>query len=365
MPIDAAVWGQCRQALDNLLRYAERDKFAEMRDAVAAAHFAGAYAAVGEDGGFDELMELVDEDVVASIMGDAAVDFAVRPDPRGRTLIDRYLDERGAREPPAGREFLRALKASRVGVFEVLSAGGGAFELRDALEEGATFHVTLDPDLDPLEPGELIGARLAPFRDSFCFAGGVWTLAPNTLDALRSAWAGEGAEEFVADPDFADVSPDELKAGVRDNLAAMISTMVLQQELAETTFDEEDDEPYEPTRVSWDVADEPAAAARLDSLPECARWPDDIGEGDGPVWSWLDLEAVEGLDEEEKANADYLLGTIRLGDGKLELFVSTASLADEGRALIEEALAGLVGEGRAEPYSMERALAEEDEPPTS
>lgn len=242
MAIDAAVWGQCRQALDNLLRYAERDKFAEMRDAIAAAHFAGAYAAVGEDGDFDELMELVDEDVVASILGDAAIDFAVRADPRGRTLVDRYLDERGARETPAGREFLRALKASRVGVFEVLSAGaGGTFELRDALEEGATFQVAGDPDLDPLEPGELVGARLAPFRDRFCFAGGVWTLAPDTLDALRSAWAGEGAEEFVVDPDFADVSADELRAGVRDNLAAMISTMVLQQELAWT--DEEDGGP--------------------------------------------------------------------------------------------------------------------------
>jgi hypothetical protein len=358
MAIDAAVWGQCRQALDNLLRYAERDKFAEPLSAIGAAHLASAYAALGEDGGFEELTDLVGEDVVAAVMDDASLDFAVRADPRGRTLIDRYLDERGAREPPAGREFLRALKASRVGVFEVLSEGaGGELALRDVLEEGATFHVASDPDLDPLEPGEVVGARLTPFRGRFCFAGGVWSLAPHVLDGLRSAWAGEGAEEFVADAEVADVSADELRAGVRENLAAMISTMVIQQELAMTASDE-DGEPYDPTRVSWDVADEDAAAARLDALPECGRWPEKADD-DPPIWSWLDLEAVEDLDEEEKANADYLLGTIRLGAGKLELFVSTASLAEEGRALLEEALAGLLGEGRAEPFSMERALAEE------
>jgi hypothetical protein len=353
MAIDAAVWGQCRQALDNLLRYAERDKFAELRDAVGAAHLAAAYAAVGEDGGYDELMELVDEDVVASIMDDAMIDFAVRADPRGRTLVDRYLDERGVREPPAGREFLRALKASRVGVFEVLSAGDGeTFELRDALEDGATFHAAGDPDLDPLEPGELVGARLAPFRDRFCFAGGVWTLAPDSLDALRSAWAGEGADEFAADPDAADLSANELRAGVRDNLAALISNMVIQQELGDAAFE---DEPYEPTRVSWSVADERAATARLDALAECARWPE---EGDALIWSWIDLEAVEGLSEEEKADADCLLGTIQLGEGELRLFVSSTSLAEDGRALLEEALAGLLSDGRTEPFSMEQAIAE-------
>ena len=359
MPIDAATWGQCRQALDNLTKYAERDKFAELRDAVGAAHFASAYAAVGEDGGFDELMELVDEDVVASVLGDAAIDFAVRPDPRGRTLVDRYLDERSARETPVGREFLRALKASRVGVYEVLSEdAGGAFELRDALGDGATLHVAADPDLDPLQPGELIGARLSPFRDAFCFAGGVWAIRSEGLEALRSALAGDGVEEFVGDPDLGGVSADELRAGVRENLAAMISNLVIQQELGEAALDDDEDEPYEPTRVSWDVADERAAAARLDAHSECARWPRDTA-GDEPIWSWLDLETAASLDDEdlEAGEDDNLLGTIRLGGGKLELFVNSALRAESGLLLIEEALAGLLRNGRTEPFSLDRALA--------
>lgn len=360
MPIDAATWGQCRQALDNLMKYAERDKFADLRDAVGAAHFAGAYAVVGDDGGLDELVELVDEDVVASILGDATLDFAVRPDPRGRTLVDRYLDERGARETPVGRDFLRALKASSVGVYEVLSDGaGGAFELRDALGDGATLQVAADPDLDPLEPGELIGARVSHFRGAFCFAGGVWTIRSEGLEALRSALAGDGVEEIVDDPDFGGVSAEELRAGVRENLAAMISNLVIQQELGDAAFDDdEDDEPYEPTRVSWDVADESAAAMRLDAHPECARWPEEAAGGEA-IWSWLDLDTGAGLDEEdpEAGEDDDLLGTIRLGGGKLELFVNSELRAENGQLLLEEALAGLLRNGRAEPFSLDQALA--------
>ena len=231
MAMDAAVWGQCQEALQNLLKYVDRDKFAEGRDAIGAAHFAAAYAAVGEDGDFDALVDLIDEDLVAGIADEAGLDFAVRADSRGRTLVDRYLDERGARETPAGREFLRGLKASRVGVFEVLSGEDGSLELRDELEAGPTLRVADDPEMEPLKGGEVIGARLLPFRDRLCFAGGIWLLEPDSVDALKSAWSGEAAQELAADPDE-ELSAEELQAGLRDNLAAMLSNLVIQQELA-------------------------------------------------------------------------------------------------------------------------------------
>lgn len=234
MTIEPTVWGQCQQALGALLKYAERDKFADMRDLVGAAHLATAYAAVGDDGGYDELVELIDEEVVAGVTDDALLDFAVRPDPGGVTLIDRYLSERGARETPAGRDFLRGLKESRVGVFEVVAeAEDGGGQLRDVLSDEARIAVAGDPDLDPLTEGEFVGARLVPFRGEVCFAGGVWTLEPGSVEAIQAAWSGEDAEELADDPDFADVTAEELLAGVRENLPALISSMVLEQELGD------------------------------------------------------------------------------------------------------------------------------------
>lgn len=244
MTIEATIWGQCQQALGGLLKYAERDKFADMRDLVGAAHLATAYAAVGDDGGYDELVELIDEEVVAGVTDDALLDFAVRPDPDGVTLIDRYLTERGARETPAGRDFLRGLKGSRVGVFEVLAEtedGGG--RLRDVLADGPGIEVAGDPDLDPLLQGEFVGARLVPFRGEVCFAGGVWTLEPDSVEAIQAAWSGADAEELAADPDYADLTAEELLAGVRENLPALISSMVLEQELGDLAIEDEEDSP--------------------------------------------------------------------------------------------------------------------------
>ena len=352
MAIDAAIWGLCQQSLGNLLRYAERDRFADARNAVGAAHLAAAYAAVGENGDLDELMEVVEEDTIATIAEDAVIDFAIRADSRGRTLVDRYLDERGLRETPAGRDFLRGLKDSRVGVFQVLAgAEPGEIALRDVLRDGSNLRVAGDPDLAPLEEGELIGARILPLRGDFCFVGGVWILEPDSVEALRAAWAGEDVAELAADPDFAGATAEELQDSARENLAAMISNMVVEQELGDAAYD--DAEPYEPTRVSWDVEDEGEVAARLDALAECARWPADAG-GDEPVWSWLDPEATDGLDPDEEA--DNLLGTIRLGDGTLELFVNSAIRELDGQELLEQALAGLLSNGRSEPFAMEQAL---------
>lgn len=356
MAVDAAIWGLCQQSLANLLRYAERDRFADARNAVGAAHLAAVYAVAGEGDDLDRLMELVEEDTIATITEDAVIDFAVRADSRGRTLIDRYLDERGMRETPAGRDFLRGLKESRVGVFEVLpDPEQGAVGLRDVLREGASLQVAGDPDLAPLGEGELIGARILPLRGDLCFVGGVWILDPDSVEALRAAWAGEDVAALAADPDFTGMTAEELRESARENLAAMISNLVIEQEIGDLTVDHEDGEPYEPTRVSWDVSDEREVAARLDALAECARWADDVG-GDEPVWSWLDLEAADGLDDDEEIEADNLLGTIRLGGGTLELFVDSQLRAVDGRTLLEQALAGLVRNGRSEPFTLAQAL---------
>jgi len=260
MAIDAVTWGLCQQALASLLKFAERDKFADERDMVGAAHLAAAYAAVGDDGGYEELVELVDEEVVAAVSDDALVDFAVRPGAGGLTLIDRYLAERSARETPVGRDFLRGLKSSRVGVFEVVGEmPDGGLELRDVLTEGPTVVVDDDPDLDPFAEGEFVGARLVPFREGHCFAGGVWVLEPDTVEAIQAAWSGVDAEALVADPDFSDLTAEELLAGVHENLPALISSMVLEQELrGDLSDDEEEDDDDEGDDDDDDEADAPA-----------------------------------------------------------------------------------------------------------
>lgn len=366
MAIEAAVWRQCQRAMENLLKYAERDRFADLRDAIGAAHLAAAYAAVGEEGGLDDLVALVDDDLIATIAGDAVIDFAVRADPRGRTPIDRYLDERGARETPAGREFLRGLRASRVGAFEVLTAApDGGMELRDLLSDGPTIAVEGDPDLEPSAPGDLIGARLVPFRGGLCFAGGVWALEADSVEALQAAWSGEGAEDFADDPDLPDTTADELRASARENLAALISNLVVEQEIG-SLAGELGDEAYEPTRVSWDIppAQEREAIRRLDAHPALARWPE-IGDDSPPIWTWLASDEAE-LDEEDEADEDdddRLVGTVEVSDGKVELFANSAARAAAGRALLEAALEGLLRNGAAEPFTMEQALARDDDDP--
>jgi hypothetical protein len=337
--MDPAAWGQCERALANLLKYVGRNRFREDRTDVCARHLAAAFAALGEDGDYDDILEIFDRDVIDSVVDDAMLDFASRPDSTGVAPVERYLAERGARETPAGREYLRGLKSSRVGVFEVLShAPDGGVELRDLLTEGPSITVLGDPALPPLPVGEYVGLRLTPFRDVWCMAGGVWILGEEAAGLLQAAWKGEDPE--LAKLAAGDLSIEEARAILRDNLAAFISNVVLEQELSwESPPDEEgtneDGEAFDPHCVSWAVSPLFASeiARRLDASPLFERCEGEVDGG--PIWRWL--RPLSGSE-------DGMLGSVWLGDGKLELFVNSAERAERGAAVVAAALGSLVRE---------------------
>jgi len=99
----------------------------------------------------EELAEALGEFHYEMAEACAFEDFCSRTGPRGRNVIDDYLDHRGWRESISGRDYLRGLRNSVMSLYEVVEVKPGrGLVLRDLVR-----------DREPIEVDEQLGSESA------------------------------------------------------------------------------------------------------------------------------------------------------------------------------------------------------------
>ena len=129
------------EAMEHIVSWARKGHWREECGRMIAQHFEPVCAKAGMDE--DDLAELLGENLHSMVEGCAFEDFlSSRVGPKGRNIIDDYLDQRGWKESIQGRDYLRALRGSLLSLYEVIEANQGrSLVLRDLIRGGAPIEV--------------------------------------------------------------------------------------------------------------------------------------------------------------------------------------------------------------------------------
>lgn len=295
-------------------------------------------------------------------------------------LVDDYLKRRGWKENPIGKRYLEAIRDSVPSLYEVVNVVPGAWvEIKDLLREGPPVRVSEKSGSKTLVKWDRLAARVVKPLDQSVFTGTLLLLQEETADRLLNVvreTLQKAAEKLAQDgqPAWSAEAYRELVDWMLRQSAPIITTAWLTGTLAKlraplprlVNFD---GEPIELCEARFPV--EPEArreiAARLDALPELERTG-----GKPPSWSWIGQkkaaprqaeasgeERVLTLDSHPEGDDSRLsLGSIELKGATLVFFANSSARAERGKAMLEAALQGLVGQCEITRRSPEAALEE-------
>lgn len=357
--------------LGDLIKWTARDEWRGRVDAVMAEHFEPVMEAFGLT--FEEIDDALGGGWAGTLWGRAFEDFLTRRfGPEDENPVEAYLHRRGWKERAATRAYMTALQGSVMSLHEVSDIlPGQSFRARDLVRGGEPVTVTERTATRTLKPWDRIAARVVPEGGRFVLAGGLlaYTLegSERLFAVLRERGApkrrgtrarkAEGALEGWAGSD------EELRAA-----APLFSTAwlldVLPRALDRTppqVFNSDGDEVVFHT-VRFPLAPGAAARdaeARLSGLAALRR--------ESPAfWNWIGPPVagrppVAG----EKAvvwnvtldDGSVVLGNVELKGGAVVLSASSAARAERGRAMLADAVAGLVGAPLTEIQTVEQMRA--------
>ena len=357
--------------LGDLIKWAARDAWRGRLDAVMAEHFEPAMEAFGLT--FEEIDDALGGGWAGTLWGCAFEDFLTRRfGPQDENPVEAYLRRRGWKERAATRAYMTALGGSVMSLHEVSDiVPGQSFRARDLVRGGEPVTVTERTATRTLKPWDRIAARVVREGDRFVLGGGLlaFTLegSERLFAALREhsparprgarARKAEGALEGWAGSD------EDLRAAAPLFSAAWLLD-VLPRALDRTppqVFNSDGDEVVFHT-LRFPLVSEATArgiAARLGHLAA-------LRKETATFWNWIGppnagRPAVAG----EKAviwnvtldDGSVVLGNVELKGRAVVLSASSAARAERGRAMLADALAGLVGAPLTEIQTVEQMRA--------
>ena len=391
-------------AMVGLGKWLKREEWREPLGQAVVEHLGAACDDHGIE--IEALEDVVGQEAFIDAWGAACEDFFTRDLEDGRNFADDYLKRRGWKESPANREFIKGLRHSVVGLYEVTEVEPGRhFTVQDMILGGEPVQVDEPTRSRHVRLGDLLGARLFRVRQRMrtseiilVFSRRVAAELQQSLEDLL-ADAKRGAPEIAAElgrPDDAEKIAELARLEVvLQGAAALFTDYWLRQVLAEVL------EPPVPRLVNSDgeaiefatavyalaagIGDDDlstalAGLAFIENAPPPADEPPVEPDADNPydgwtvTWHWVDEAAIPDQDapeDEEEVNEDGVMrlnpkspkGLPVLGDlsrkgDRLRLAANTATRLERGRALLEPALAGLVGAPEVEVRSMAEFLSD-------
>lgn len=188
------------EALERLAAWAPRERWREVCRRALAAHFETLCAGAGMSE--EELAEEIGEEQYETAEACAFEDFITSGSgTKGRNVIDDYLDQRAWREAIGGRDYLRALRASLMSLYEVAEVRPGAgLVLRDLIRGGAPLEVDERLGSEGLVRWDRIGARVLTIAGERCLSGAVLRFRPEAAEVVLRIFrrAPERAREELA-----------------------------------------------------------------------------------------------------------------------------------------------------------------------
>jgi hypothetical protein len=380
------------EAVEHLVSWAARRHWKEECTRAIAEHFEPVCAKAGIDEA--ELTRLLGQQHYRTVEGWAFEDFLCRRfGPKGRNVVDDYLDRRAWKESTSGRDYLRALRDSVASLYEVVEVKPGrGLLLRDLIRGGEPVEVDERRGSESAAKWDRLGARVLTMGGCCHLSGATLVFQPQAADTVLHIFR-ESPERLkrTLTEQIAVCTQDgnrELDKILSDRTlvigeAARIITWIWladtikQLKAPRPSLTNFDGEQVVFAKVRFAVAKGSNAEVTrlLDGVSEFTR------EGEKLCWNWhrqVDKEtgpkAESGLSLASwDENGALLLGHIELRSRWLMLEVNSVARADRGKQMLKDLLGSLIGDPITETQSVDSALQEqpdrghsltrEDEPP--
>lgn len=370
-----------RLAVDSISKFALRDEWQDRCVKVTDEHLSGVLETFDLDP--DELPERLGGTYPA-LLDFVLEDFMTREfKPGAKNVVEDYLARRGWRESAPGKQYLQALRHSAVSVYEVTeTVPGSHFLAKDLVRGGEPVAVFDKLGSQSVIRWDRIAARLLRLGGKVGMSGGTLPIpfedAGDLLDRiakLKTTLENESArpeirQAFARAGAPASWTDDEMLTAVAPLVtAAWLSGILRRQSRAgRPKLINTDREEIVFATTRFPVADAGQAGEierRLERLRDVYR--DDAPE---PTWTWFTgkrpaARTPGGSTEEDTLTLisedpmhQTVLGSIRLESGVLLLETNSAARAERGRAMLAEALQGLVGAPLTVTRSVDQALKE-------
>jgi len=363
-------------ALAGLMKFLSREEWREAFNETLDRHLAPACAKA--DISFDELPEVIGDHHTTVLWGCVFEDFLTRGLDNGRNIVDDYLKRRGWKESAANKAYIVALRSSVMSLYEISDiVRDRSFLARDLVRGGEPVTVSERSGTRYLKPWDRIAARLVQVGPRTEMAGGVLPFDFDTGEAALQAFLRAGKKARVEADKFARklapaIAGTTLGEALTDTellrASAFLFTNFWLDDLLLRTLNptlprmcntEGDELVF--TTVSYPLKLEASADAirlRLDAIPALGL------EGEA-FWNWLgpNERASKKRTVETRIfvttinDGSLVLGTVELKDKMVVLQVNSQQRAEQGRALLAPALAGLVGEPLVEAKTMAQLMA--------
>jgi hypothetical protein len=357
--------------LSGLMKFSERDGWADLFDEVLDEHFGAVLTVYDLD--MEKLAEMIGDENMTNLWGCAFEDFLTQPlspeDPR--TITQEYLKRRGWKETVSTRRYIEALGNSVFSLYEVGDVvPGQSMVLRDLLRDSEPVTVIEHTASRTLRNGERLGCRVVPDAGRFRIAGGLATFDERAAARVMKD-VGEGmthmrtlVERSVAEDQEpgVDETAESLDEAVLRSMASHFTSIWIDSALEgrlpkvpPPQFNSDgDDLRFHTISYGFTVGVSPDAVAdRLDAMPDLC--PEDDG-----AWNWVDRsdddapetpdlcesrsQVRDGRLHVELEDGTPVLATLELFEDGLIVLANSKPRADRAKVMIKSVLRGMVGQ---------------------
>ena len=368
------------RSVDGVMKWVAREEWRPAFEDVLDEHFGRACEMADVD--LDGLASLVGSDWLMTLLGCALEDFMSRDLDDGRNVVDDYLKRRGWKESAINKAYLAGLRSSVMSLYEDSEiVPGKSFLARDLIRGGDPIRITEHTATRSLKQWDRIAARVVATRQKTVIGGGLLPFdheMSETIVGIVNEVAAEAREEApelmrrlgheIDESTLADVAG--VDAALRS--AASAFTIVWLDRVLQTAL-----QPTSPVVCNSDGEELLFSTVRYPLKPGTTESDVQAAVAEIPVlrqasetfWNWIGGRppAAKAAGEERRIrtfvtktdDGAVVLGNLKLEEGALTLSVNSQSRVERGRALLEPALAGLVGEPLVESQTLEEALAED------
>lgn len=164
-----------RHLLTNLMAWSQRPEWQDHYGEMFEEHLGEICDRFDLD--FDDIFDLFPESFGTVLNGYIFEDFVTKIFPGNRNLADEYLKRRGWKEKPAIRNYIRALKDSRIRLYEIsgIKKDEGFFA-RDIMEADEPVWVNEKSGIHFLRQWDRVAGRLLNVNGKVQFSGGLLAL---------------------------------------------------------------------------------------------------------------------------------------------------------------------------------------------
>jgi len=368
------------KAVGNVLAWALREEWADEWGAVLTDHLVPACDDLDID--VDELETILGQGAYDVVVACAVEDFFTRRyGDEQDNVIDAYLQRRGWRESGSGRTYLRALRDSVIGLYEVVDlAPGNHLVVRDLIRGGEPVRVNERMGSQTAARWDRLALRLLSIGGTPCLAGGVLLYSHEAAAVLLKAIERGARQERSAAKRRAkraghadDIPLDRIKAEFLPDLAPLFTRTWLLSMLGQPSglphmvnFDGHD---LVLTEIRYSL--QPGAATEIERRLDAAPLIERDGENE-TGWTWLRGEMRPAVApnqgdtpalayDTDGEDGRWTFAHIELNLEGLLVICNSVERAEIAKAMLTDLLGVLVGTPLTAMQTVEQAMAEHDE----